>query len=320
MYNLQTGFFIVGEDMAFTFLVKGFGGYCLINDVHTFMTSYSLTKQQNWIKSQGITGQHYNIGKFKKLQDKMVRDYPMLDLKLSFDLTKPLLSEFISAIVNNGNHDGTSPFSIGINENNYNYGYTFSEARLTSFSFSVAEGGLAKGSASFLILQENFEVDDLYYSSGNGGEFTKYDDDEKELMAYWGVGASFGNYGDYCTDISFDWSQSYDIKFLLRNQGGEVDEEGEEDKAPDPYRVLWQVPTAKFSLTMLYNDISNSNGDGDDEDNGLENQDFEIKYAGRTVFKCTECYAESITPLIGEKDNYLGYTISGFVNGEITES
>lgn len=316
--------------MAFTFLVKGFGGYCLINDIHTFMTSYSLTKQQNWIKSQGITGRHYSTSAFKKLQDKMVRDYPMFDLKISFDLTKSLLSAFISAIVNNGNHGDESPFSIDIHESNYNYSYTFSEARLTSFSFSVSEGGLAKGSASFLILQEDFEVDDLYYSSlsgeGGGSEFINYSDDEKELMAYWGVGASFGKYGNYCTDISFDWSQSYDIKFLLRNQKGESGEnekdsdidEDEEKKAPDPYRVLWHVPTAKFSLTMLYNDFSNSNGD--EGDNGLENQDFEIKYAGNTVFKCTECYAESITPLIGEKDNYLGYTISGFVNGEITES
>ena len=103
----------------------------------------------------------------------------------------------------------------------------------------------------------------------------------------------------------------YDVSYKYLN-------EDEEKKAPDPYRVLWHVPTAKFSLTMLYNDFSNSNGD--EGDNGLENQDFEIKYAGNTVFKCTECYAESITPLIGEKDNYLGYTISGFVNGEITES
>ena len=310
--------------MAFTFLVKGYGGHCLINGVHTFMTSYSLTKQQNWIKSQGITGQHYNFGVFKKLQDKMVRDYPMLDLKISFDLTEVLLNEFISSIVENDNHSLTNPFSIEIHENNYNYSYTFNEARLSSFSFNVSEGGLAKGSASFLILKEDFEIDDLRYESVFGGsEFPQYSDNEKELMAYWGVSASFGDYGDYCTDISFEWSQSYDIKFLLRNQSEETNINiGENNfKAPDPFRVLWHIPTAKFSLTMLYNDRSIPNKDNStgNYENGLENQDFEIKYSGNTILKCSECYSDSITPMIGESGNYLGYTISGFVNGEIKQ-
>ena len=68
-------------------------------------------------------------------------------------------------------------------------------------------------------------------------------------------------------------------------------------------------------MTMLFSDEST-----DVDSDGLENQSFIVKYGNTTVLKCTKCYVEAYTPIIGDKDGYLGYTISGFVNGKITKS
>ena len=95
--------------MSFQFLPKGFGGKCEIrpyrddegitpkdtkesssssggsgNPYLVPMTSYSVTKHQNFIKSQGITGEHYSGGKFNKLQGQMINDYVYYELQNYF--------------------------------------------------------------------------------------------------------------------------------------------------------------------------------------------------------------------------------------------
>ena len=83
-------------------------------------------------------------------------------------------------------------------------------------------------------------------------------------------------------------------------------------KAVDPVKVLWHLPTAKFSMTVIYDNESHTENKNPAY---LENKDFTIYYGNKSKIYCSESYIETYTPIMGDKDSYIGYSLSGFVNG-----
>lgn len=293
--------------MAWKFLTKGFGGLCTIFGKQVLMTEYSLTRNQNFLKSQGITGGHYYSSSYQKLQDGMIKDWSTMELSVGFEGTKEVVDAIISYISTNMNladsSSGSTTNSVIIAENNYQYSKTFSDARLTSFSMSASEGGLLRCNASFLIIENVFSIDSLAYnsaasSSNFGGS--------KDVVAYWGTKMELGSFGGQCVDWSFEWNQPYELKFILSNSTAST-------VAVEPLKVLWSLPTVKFSMTSIYGESSFSSASSSITDVALT-----IKLLNSTILTCDKCSVETYSPIIGDKGNYLGYTLSGFGSGKIT--
>lgn len=293
--------------MAWKFLTKGFGGLCTIFGKQVLMTEYSLTRNQNFLKSQGITGNHYHSSKYQKLQDGMIKDWSTMELSVGFEGTKEVVNTIIGYIVNNYNlSDGSGSYTVMIEEKNYQYTKTFSGAKLTSFSMSASEGGLLRCNASFLIIDNVFSIDSLVYNSAAAA--TNNFTGSKDVVAYWGTKMELGSFGGQCVDWSFEWNQPYELKFILSNSTASTG-------AVEPLKVLWSLPTVKFSMTSIYGESSFSSASSSITDVALT-----IKLLNSTVLKCDKCSVETYSPIIGDKGNYLGYTLSGFGSGKITTS
>lgn len=293
--------------MAWTFLTKGFGGLCTIFGKQVLMTEYSLARNQNFLKSQGITGGHYHSSKYQKLQDGMIKDWSTMELSVGFEGTKTVVETIIGYIANNYNlSDGSGSYTVMIEEKNYQYTKTFSGAKLTSFSMSASEGGLLRCNASFLIIDNVFSIDSLAYNSAAAASpnFTG----SKDVVAYWGTKMELGDFGGQCVDWSFEWNQPYELKFILSNSTASTG-------AVEPLKVLWSLPTVKFSMTSIYGESSFSSASS-----SITDVDLKIKLLNAIVLKCTKCSVETYSPIIGDKGNYLGYTLSGFGSGKITTS
>lgn len=291
--------------MAWKFLTKGFGGLCTIFGKQVLMTEYSLIRNQNFLKSQGITGGHYHSSKYQKLQDGMIKDWSTMELSVGFEGTKEAVNTIIDYIANNYNLAESGTYSVMIEEKNYQYSKTFSDARLTSFSMSASEGGLLRCNASFLVIDNVFSIDSLVYNSAaSSNSFTG----SKDVVAYWGTKMELDSFGGQCVDWSFEWNQPYELKFILSNSTASTG-------AVEPLKVLWSLPTVKFSMTSIYGESSFSSASSSITDVALT-----IKLLNTTVLKCDKCSVETYSPIIGDKGNYLGYTLSGFGSGKITTS
>lgn len=294
--------------MAWKFLTKGFGGLCTIFGKQVLMTEYSLIRNQNFLKSQGITGGHYYSSMYQKLQDGMIKDWSTMELSVGFEGTKEIVNAIISYIAGNKNITESSTsttYSVKIEEKNYQYTKTFSKARLTSFSMSASEGGLLRCNASFLVIENVFSIDSLVYNSAaESSSFTG----SKDVVAYWGTKMELGDFGGQCVDWSFEWNQPYELKFILSNSSASTG-------AVEPLKVLWSLPSVKFSMTSIYGESSFSSASSSTTDVILK-----IKLLNEQVLNCDKCSVETYSPIIGDKGNYLGYTLSGFGSGKITKN
>ena len=280
---------------SFNIITAGYGGRCTIGGSTVLMTGYTLTKSINWIKAQGATGGYFDGAKFLKIQDGVVIDHAVQELKVDFELIKGVLATIINHIKNNVNKSGS--LAVTVEELNYGWSLEFDTPKLTAFSFDISEGSFAKGSATFLIVNNEIEVEGMSYSGGGGGS----PPGNTNLWPYWNTTVSVGDIGD-CVDFSFDWSQSYDLKYTLKGGGGET--------PLPPYKILWHVPTYRFSATGFY---GNESTPGDDFKGPTS-----VSVDGVGSFNFDEAYVESTTQTLGDGHSYHTYNISGFGTGQFT--
>lgn len=191
-------------------LLMGYTTKCLIDDIHLFLTSYSLTINTNVIKSNAVNKlvssvtssnisscnfyQHY----FYRVGLNAIRDCPTYEISLSFQLTPCVFKHLLTHLCDYYFH---KPLKIVLQDQTSGFDgtnniFSFNKCFVTNFSFSVDNDSVATGSLSATYYGEQFE----YYSNSlNVSSAQSWTEKESKygggnlLMPYYGWGVDYNN-------------------------------------------------------------------------------------------------------------------------------
>ena len=323
-------------------LMKGYSGYLLIDKYETLLTSFSLSMSENIIQS-GAVGKVLNVidreeqvkrYQFTRYKLNAVRDYPGYELSCNVDATVPLLKHIFESLVKN---DFRTFMQVGFYDDASGIMYEFDECILTSFTLSVPNGGAATMSFSFTTYEDEIELSFDGYDitqgrnapGAHGGDETEYKDVDNEmggnlvgdvLMPYWAWGVenetSIGGLADEdLFEFNVSYSRGVTPHFCCNGD--------DSDTAPPPDRIVLGMPEVKYELTYIVADAADYDSSLLPSDEvHMSETDITIMYDKGQLentfeFTMTDCYHDSISPSLGNKDDVNKVIISGTVYGRI---
>lgn len=202
--------------MSFSFLQGGYSGLLSIGSnsssyAKTLATSFDLTVNQNYIKSQGIFGSLFDkdTKKFSRLGGLAYRDWAGYELSVGLEATISIFSKLMNVLNNS-----RQKFCLRFQDKAYGCDIVFNDAYVNSLSFQVSNNSLTSLSAGFFIVKRDLELNFIIASNSsimdyginsnsnwgyveeqwNGDEIRP----ELELMPYYGWGFSYGQeYGAF---------------------------------------------------------------------------------------------------------------------------
>ena len=321
-------------------LAMGQSGYIEIaKSYHSLLTSYSLTRNFNVLKSNsnGLflnTGNGYgnynnydsNSGyRWKKLSNDIVMDYPIHELSLGLQVNKSMLIYLIQQMVQFGFQQ---PIHIKFYDSNAQITFDFEKVFITNFSFNISNDAVATISLSGKILEKDFtfEINDQQLSSSASNQYVVTKLKGETLMPYykWSFDYSlFKNISnEYKIDImefSINYSHNLNTKFIC----------GACSQAMPPVKLIYSVPTLTFQCNYVMffpentslqylNDFLNNSEIFQISDNNDGIQNVNIIYDKKTYLTLTNCFIDSITPVVGQKSSVNTFSISGNCYGKIS--
>ncbi len=323
-------------------LLLGYSGYGSIDDANVMLTSYSLSLNENIIKSEGSgrilvkevkdeSGEKFNG--FKQLSLNVVRDYPSYELSLTFEGQIGIFKKIMKSM---SQTKLTNSMNVKFHDNATNISYEFSGAEWTSCQMNVDNNGLAIMTMSFVIFRSTIDV-----------KFGSYDHTKirnapdglvgDKLMPYWAWAVQYDGFksmGPY--SFGFGLARPVTPKFGCQGSTDSND-------APGPVAVIYGVPTATYNLTYVMtaethvNDYyANAAGGGVNANEVAikshnlvitfkkflktvtdERTGEEINLYDYARVKFTHCYVDSYTPEIGNRGDVNKISMNGTVYGRI---
>lgn len=328
-------------------LLKGYSGYAQIDKRNVLMTSFSLSMNENILQSQGVGKLYYENngnGHFTRYKMNAVRDYPGYEFSIGIEADYGTLDHFLKKI--------TEKFHAFVNvkfeDRASGILYEFDKCCLTSFSMSVNTDSVAMASFSFVTFKDEIEVKyckkgydrnagrnapgaEGYGSSKHGNADGDGNLVGAVLMPYWAWGIeTTDSYGKYLNDDDlYEFSVSYSQQVIPKYGCHGV----QSDKAPEPTKIIFGVPEVKYELTYV---VANSLEASDylirSNKVAVSERDIKVKFKqkhpkGAIVgsnsdgeefeFKMTDCYPDSYSPQVGNKDDVNKISVSGTVYGKI---
>lgn len=272
--------------MAFIPLQAGYSGLVSIssnssNSVATLATSYDLTINQNYLKSQGIFGSFMNKSNrtFNRLGGLAFRDFAGYELTIGLQATTAVFSMLMNVI-----NKPRTEYSVRFQDSVYGCDIRFDKAFINSISVQISNNALTTMSVGFFIVKRDVQIkfgktiglasnsDSGNYGINNYSNWGRKDKKQwigneiipqLQTMPYYGWGfrynqvfGSFKNdYSNSIMDMSFQWQQNIEMKHALHHEkkilDANLNSNSSNSNSGMPVMLLFGMPSASFSVNML---------------------------------------------------------------------
>ena len=337
-------------------LQAGYSGLVSIGNstsdsVKTLATSYDLSINQNYLKSQGIFGSFMNKsdGTFDRLGGLAFRDFAGYELTVGLQATTAVFPMLMNVV----NKPRTS-YSVHFQDAVYGCDMTFNQAFINSLSFQVSNGSLTSMNVGFFLIKRDVQLkfgkgtmsnpimDYGINSNSNWGYAGKQWYGDKinpllEVMPYYGWGfrykQTYGSFGvnsdsNAVMEMSFQWQQNIETKHSLHHEKRKL-EDSSNSNGGMPVMLLFGIPSASFSVnTLLYSNNDNEGFESKMGWNAKSNSTVTTEHKGFTMvykfnnknyqIEVSNPLVQTFSPQLANKNDVNTFGIQGSVLGGVS--
>lgn len=288
--------------MSLTHMLKGYSGAVQIEDISSFLTSYSLTLNTNLIRS-GAVAPIYKNNKFNMISLAPLRDFPIYELNISIELNKKICEKLFGLI----KEYFRDPISINFQDDSIGLELKFSDCYVTSFSLNIQNEAVATASLTCSYYKDTFELESKEHDITQ----KKNNNVNKDLMPYYGWEFKYNGISNDVNSFSLNYSQTVTPKFGCIGSNS--------NKAIAPIAYVISNPTVNFQCTYVLYEGFDKSVDSYTKGNEIYNnmKDVTIDYTGISKITFNKCYIDTYSPQLGNPGSANMMSISGTVYGDI---
>lgn len=300
--------------MATKMILPGYSGYGTLafgeSVIKLYITSFSATYTKNIIKSQAPGGfltketpegfsTTRNPESFQKTVSQYLTDWTAVDISMSFQATKSIMSSLFQMIKTNRNQ----VVKVVFKDSAYSGNITFNQCYLKTFSFDISQGSPVNVSLQLMAIQKTpkLTIGGTTLYAGNSDNKPS-----QNLIPYWDCQLTGKN---DIVSINFSFSQDLTPKFGMR---------GLSDFS-HCYKLLFGIPTISLTYSQLCaSSRTTTFAEGQKSLLVETKQNITISCPTGTSLVCNDCLLQSVSPVLGDKTSgvLVEYTYS--VCGNLT--